>query len=101
MGDATAQRRSSRGSGRRRRSSESVSTDSYGASAHLPIYAHRKELLKQIFEATCGVVVVGETGSGKTTQIPQYLLDSGQLGDGMIGVSQPRRVSCGVFVIQL
>jgi ATP-dependent RNA helicase DHX33 len=38
-------------------------------------------------------VVVGETGSGKTTQIPQYLLESGVGGEGVIAVTQPRRVA--------
>ena len=39
------------------------------------------------------VVVMGETGSGKTTQIAQYLADGGFAKDGRgIAVSQPRRV---------
>lgn len=39
------------------------------------------------------MIVVGETGSGKTTQLPQYLLEAG-LGDrGAIACTQPRRVA--------
>lgn len=38
------------------------------------------------------VVVIGETGSGKTTQISQILLDAGLGAGGMVGVTQPRRV---------
>lgn len=39
------------------------------------------------------VVIVGETGSGKTTQLTQYLMEEGY-GDGMvIGCTQPRRVA--------
>ena len=39
------------------------------------------------------IVVMGETGSGKTTQIAQYLADSSFAADGRgIAVSQPRRV---------
>lgn len=39
------------------------------------------------------LIVVGETGSGKTTQIPQYILESKLHGDGIIAVTQPRRVA--------
>jgi ATP-dependent RNA helicase DDX35 len=42
----------------------------------LPIYAHRTELL-YLVEKHATTVVVGETGSGKTTQIPQYLVEAG------------------------
>ena len=39
------------------------------------------------------VVVVGETGSGKTTQLAQYLYEEGYGDHGMIGCTQPRRVA--------
>ena len=42
----------------------------------LPIYAHRTQLL-YLIEAHATTVVVGETGSGKTTQLPQYLHEAG------------------------
>lgn len=42
----------------------------------LPIYAHRTELL-YLVEGHATTVVVGETGSGKTTQVPQYLHEAG------------------------
>lgn len=42
----------------------------------LPIYAHRTQLL-YLVEAHATTVVVGETGSGKTTQLPQYLHEAG------------------------
>ena len=52
-------------------------------SALLPIARHRQSLLYLI--ETCQVtVVVGETGSGKTTQIPQYLEQAGWCEDGKI-----------------
>ncbi|KAJ2369510.1 ATP-dependent RNA helicase [Coemansia sp. RSA 2610] len=60
----------------------------------LPIYSARAAILQQV-RAHPTVVVVGETGSGKTTQIPQYLLESGfaEYGRTCIAVTQPRRVA--------
>ncbi|RII22562.1 hypothetical protein CUC08_Gglean013476 [Alternaria sp. MG1] len=57
----------------------------------LPVYKFRDELLAAVDQHQV-IVVVGETGSGKSTQIPQYVhsaLDS----SGMIAVTQPRRVA--------
>ena len=39
------------------------------------------------------LIIVGETGSGKTTQIPQYLHEAGYGKAGKIGCTQPRRVA--------
>jgi pre-mRNA-splicing factor ATP-dependent RNA helicase DHX38/PRP16 len=39
------------------------------------------------------IILVGETGSGKTTQITQYLCEEGYTNNGMIGCTQPRRVA--------
>ena len=39
------------------------------------------------------VIVVGETGSGKTTQLTQYLHEDGYTKAGMVGCTQPRRVA--------
>ncbi len=39
------------------------------------------------------VVIVGETGSGKTTQLTQYLMEEGYCEYGMVGCTQPRRVA--------
>ena len=39
------------------------------------------------------LIVIGETGSGKTTQMTQYLAESGYTAKGKIGCTQPRRVA--------
>ena len=39
------------------------------------------------------LVVIGETGSGKTTQMTQYLAEAGYTSKGKIGCTQPRRVA--------
>ncbi|RUP51294.1 P-loop containing nucleoside triphosphate hydrolase protein, partial [Jimgerdemannia flammicorona] len=57
----------------------------------LPIYPYRDELVTAIRNNNL-LVVIGETGSGKTTQIPQYVLDDIP-GLGRIGVTQPRRIA--------
>ncbi|CAG0883973.1 unnamed protein product, partial [Darwinula stevensoni] len=59
----------------------------------LPIYPFREDLLAAIEEHQI-LIVEGETGSGKTTQIPQYLHEAGYTKDGKkIGCTQPRRVA--------
>lgn len=59
---------------------------------YLPAFACRSELL-QIIRENSVVVVVGETGSGKTTQLAQYLYEDGFARGGIIGCTQPRRVA--------
>ena len=59
---------------------------------YLPIYSVRDELLNIIRENKI-VVIVGETGSGKTTQLTQYLQEEGYSEFGQIGCTQPRRVA--------
>ncbi|CAK8673976.1 unnamed protein product [Clavelina lepadiformis] len=59
----------------------------------LPIYAYREDLLQAIEEHQV-IIIEGETGSGKTTQIPQYLYESGYCkGEMKVGCTQPRRVA--------
>lgn len=59
----------------------------------LPIYTFRDDLLTAIGEYQV-LIIVGETGSGKTTQIPQYLHEAGYTKDGLkVGCTQPRRVA--------
>ncbi|ESZ91578.1 ATP-dependent RNA helicase DHX8 [Sclerotinia borealis F-4128] len=58
----------------------------------LPVYRFRSELIKAVHENQL-LIVVGDTGSGKTTQLTQYLAEAGFANDGIIGCTQPRRVA--------
>jgi pre-mRNA-splicing factor ATP-dependent RNA helicase DHX38/PRP16 len=58
----------------------------------LPAFAVREDLLRVIRDNQV-VIVVGETGSGKTTQLTQFLYEDGYGNTGMIGCTQPRRVA--------
>ncbi|KDN47150.1 P-loop containing nucleoside triphosphate hydrolase protein [Tilletiaria anomala UBC 951] len=68
----------------------------------LPIWAGRDAIVKAVRENDT-VILLGETGSGKTTQIPQFLYEAGFCGAAsnsndrsqnlLIGVTQPRRVA--------
>jgi ATP-dependent RNA helicase DHX8/PRP22 len=73
----------------------------YGQRSSLSIAQQRKglpiyKLREQLIEAVNGnqiLVVIGETGSGKTTQMTQYLAEAGYTSRGKIGCTQPRRVA--------
>lgn len=58
----------------------------------LPAYTVRSQLVRTIAENQI-VVVIGETGSGKTTQLAQFLAEEGYTAGHMIGCTQPRRVA--------
>ncbi|KAJ9090496.1 hypothetical protein DSO57_1001954 [Entomophthora muscae] len=59
---------------------------------YLPAFAVREELLSAIRDNQV-VVIIGSTGSGKTTQLTQYLHEDGYTQYGMVGCTQPRRVA--------
>ncbi len=60
--------------------------------AELPISNHRDELVRLIRDHQV-IVVCGETGSGKSTQLPKFCLEAGLGRSGMIGHTQPRRLA--------
>lgn len=58
----------------------------------LPIYQSQADIKQTLLDNQV-VIVCGETGSGKTTQLPLYCLDVGRGIDGLIGHTQPRRLA--------
>ncbi|MFS2023724.1 ATP-dependent RNA helicase HrpA [Massilia sp. CT11-137] len=58
----------------------------------LPVSGRRAEIAKALMENQV-VIVSGETGSGKTTQLPKICLELGRGEKGMIGHTQPRRIA--------
>ena len=58
----------------------------------LPVYKLRDQMIQAIQDNQI-LIVIGETGSGKTTQMTQYLAEEGFSSRGLIGCTQPRRVA--------
>ena len=95
-------RRSGRTEGRRRNAWKGYSPEQLAARAaavpaivypeELPVSARREEIAAAIAEHQV-VIVAGETGSGKTTQLPKICLELGRGVTGMIGHTQPRRIA--------
>jgi ATP-dependent helicase HrpA len=63
-----------------------------GIDKNLPIYSRREEIQAAIRDHQV-VVICGETGSGKSTQLPLFLLEMGRGRRGLIGHTQPRRIA--------
>ena len=61
----------------------------------LPVVEQRDVILAQI-RSNQVVILCGETGSGKTTQLPKICLELGRGTRGKIGHTQPRRIAAGV-----
>ncbi len=59
---------------------------------NLPIIAKKDEIIQAI-RTNPVVVIAGETGSGKTTQIPKFCIEAKRGTDGKIGCTQPRRIA--------
>ncbi|XP_033627885.1 probable ATP-dependent RNA helicase DHX37 [Asterias rubens] len=58
----------------------------------LPILAEEQVVMEAISDNQV-VILCGETGSGKTTQVPQFLYEAGYAEEGLIGITEPRRVA--------
>lgn len=72
--------------------SETPENEARAQARQLPIW-ERADELKQLITDHQVVVVAGETGSGKSTQLPQLCLELGLAEHGRIGHTQPRRIA--------
>ena len=70
------------------------------AAAELPVWKIHGEMLRMVAEGG-RVVLVAPTGSGKTTQVPQMLLDAGVGGGRMVVVLQPRRIAARSVAVRV
>ena len=73
------------------------STETQEARLKLPIVAEEQKIMEAV-QNNSSIIVWGATGSGKTTQVPQFLFEAGygnrdSPNPGLIGVTQPRRVA--------
>ncbi len=67
---------------------------------HLPIAGHVETIATALREHQV-VIVAGETGSGKTTQLPKIALHAGRGSTGMIGHTQPRRLAARTLAMRI
>ncbi|MDA8140254.1 MAG: AAA family ATPase, partial [Desulfobacteraceae bacterium] len=75
-----------------RRAARQLQQLNLGIDPELPIQARQEEIIAAI-RGHRVLIVAGETGSGKTTQLPKMCLAAGRGVDGLVGVTQPRRIA--------
>ncbi len=68
--------------------------------AELPVVEHRAVIARAI-EAHQVVIIAGETGSGKTTQLPKICLELERGVEGLIGHTQPRRIAARSVAVRI
>jgi ATP-dependent helicase HrpA len=66
----------------------------------LPV-SEKREIIKQAINNNQVIIVAGETGSGKTTQLPKICLELGRGVSGMIGHTQPRRIAARTLATRI
>ncbi len=83
-----------------RREQRAASVPSITYPSDLPVVARREEIANIIRDNQV-VVVCGETGSGKSTQLPKIALELGRGAGGVIGHTQPRRIAARSIATRL
>lgn len=71
---------------------EKRSTDLLEFRRNLPIFKSKRQII-EIISKNNVTILIGETGCGKSTQLPQYLIESQELKGCSVCITQPRRVS--------
>ena len=66
----------------------------------LPIIAHKQEIIEAIQKHQV-VIVAGDTGSGKTTQIPKMCLEAIPQNELLVGCTQPRRIAASTVAARV
>lgn len=74
--------------------------DLLAARMKLPVYMVKNRLLEEVKKNET-MILIGETGSGKTTQIPQLIHEQRIEGGGAIAVTQPRRVAAITIALRV
>jgi len=60
----------------------------------LPIYKYKQDIINKINDENINVIIIiGETGCGKTTQVPKIIYENCSLENKMICITQPRRIA--------
>eukprot|EP00928_Gymnodinium_smaydae_P009945 TRINITY_DN1372_c0_g1_i1.p1 TRINITY_DN1372_c0_g1~~TRINITY_DN1372_c0_g1_i1.p1 ORF type:complete len:707 (-),score=178.99 TRINITY_DN1372_c0_g1_i1:153-2273(-) len=73
-------------------SASKLATATATVSEELPVCKHRSDIVEAVRNHRV-VVLVGETGSGKTTQVPKFLHEAGLAQSGAVACTQPRRIA--------
>jgi ATP-dependent helicase HrpB len=66
----------------------------------LPIYELEQQIVAEL-QSHSRLIIQAPTGSGKSTQVPQILLDHGLLGDGQVVILQPRRLAARLLAARV
>ena len=73
----------------------------YYPSIHKVVWIHLENQLLYLIEKYQVLILIGATGSGKTTQVPQFLVDAGWCNGYQVACTQPRRLACTSIALRV